>query len=537
MSRLRGLRNDKELKTLRRFSMAQASAGLIWTTSPFLVSCATFVAFALTEKRALTAEIIFPALSLFNLLSFPLGAFPMAISSLVEANIAVRRLQAFFTSDELQADAVMREEISESQTSEHVIRVRKAAFSWTQKREVPSLQIERFEADAGSFCCIIGGVGSGKSTFLQALLGAIWKAHGDVHLAGAIAYVPQVPWIQSKSVRENIVFGHVWDPQFYSTVIEACALQDDISGLAKHDETEVGGKGITLSGGQKARVALARALYARADVYLLDDCLSAVDQHVGQHLIDRVFGPHGLLRNRTRIFATNSFSILPHASQILLLSNGHVVEEADFEEARRRGGAIAQLLKNHSRDEESPKSQSRDEDKLASQPTDIFPSYSGDLPPSERERTAEPPVDTMIKPVQAQFSARIRNSKAPSGDAETAVSSHGPSGWAKPSQRASWRAYLDYAHATSLPGLVIYFISLIGSQLASAGSRIWIKVWADSNQRNGANGNGAMYIGVYFAFGIGSAMARAVEELCLYVLCGLAVWLPFGARASTVDHH
>lgn len=147
--------------------MAQASAGLIWTTSPFLVSCATLIAFALTVKRPLTIEVILPTLSLFNFLSFPRGAFPMAISSLIEANIAVKRLQAFFSSDELQADAVMRQEIARSPTSEHVIKVQKAVFSWTRRMEQPSLQIERFEVNAGSFCCIIGGVGSGRSTFLQ----------------------------------------------------------------------------------------------------------------------------------------------------------------------------------------------------------------------------------------------------------------------------------------------------------------------------------------------------------------------------------
>jgi ABC-type multidrug transport system fused ATPase/permease subunit len=115
------------------------------------------------------------------------------------------------------------------------------------------------------------------------------------------------------TVKENILFGHKYDPDFYEQTVRACALRDDFNILPKGDETLVGEKGISLSGGQKARLSLARAVYARADVYLLDDPLSAVDEHVGRHIIDNVLGEDGLLATKTIILATNSIPVLSHA--------------------------------------------------------------------------------------------------------------------------------------------------------------------------------------------------------------------------------
>ena len=120
------------------------------------------------------------------------------------------------------------------------------------------------------------------------------KADSEIY-KGRTAYVAQQAWVMNASVKENIVFGHRWDPHFYERTVNACALTEDLKTLPDGDQTEVGERGISLSGGQKARLTLARAVYARADVYLFDDCLSAVDQHVGRHLIENVFGSKGLL--------------------------------------------------------------------------------------------------------------------------------------------------------------------------------------------------------------------------------------------------
>jgi ABC-type multidrug transport system fused ATPase/permease subunit len=131
------------------------------------------------------------------------------------------------------------------------------------------------------------------------------------------------------SVRENIVFGHRWDPAFYERTIHACALTEDFASLPDGDQTEVGERGISLSGGQKARLTLARAVYARSDIYLLDDILSAVDQHVGRHIINNVLGPRGLLASKTRILATNSIPVLMEAHFVALLREGKIAEKGE----------------------------------------------------------------------------------------------------------------------------------------------------------------------------------------------------------------
>jgi ATP-binding cassette subfamily C (CFTR/MRP) protein 1 len=178
---------------------------------------------------------------------------------------------------------------------------------------------------------------------------------------GSIAYVAQNAWIMNASVKNNILFGHHFDPEFYELTIKACALVEDLAVLPDGDRTEVGEKGISLSGGQKARLQLARAVYARADVYLLDDILSAVDQHgkqdhstlhfkandsiVGRHIINEVVGPQGLLKGKTRILATNSIPVLKEADHILLINDGRITEEGSYWDAIAKDGEIAALIK------------------------------------------------------------------------------------------------------------------------------------------------------------------------------------------------
>ncbi|KHJ93660.1 ABC transporter, ATP-binding protein [Oesophagostomum dentatum] len=145
-----------------------------------------------------------------------------------------------------------------------------------------------FDAAKGTFIAVVGKVGSGKSSVLSALLGEMGKLRGRIGMRGRVAYVPQIPWIQNMTVRDNILFGKPYDKRRYNQVLAACALKPDLRMLTNGDLTEIGEKGINLSGGQKARISLARAVYQDFDVYLLDDPLSAVDAHVGKHIFDNV---------------------------------------------------------------------------------------------------------------------------------------------------------------------------------------------------------------------------------------------------------
>ena len=356
MQKLNYVRNDLELKTLRKIGAAQSVANFTWSTTPFLVSCSTFTVFVLTKDVPLTTDIVFPALTLFNLLTFPLAILPMVITSIIEASVAVGRLTAFFTAEELQADAV----ILKGPVDEHgdeSISVKDGTFSWDRYSDRTALEDVNFSASKGELTCIVGRVGSGKSSFLQALLGDLWKIKGKVVMHGAAAYVAQQPWVMNASVKENILFGHRFDAGFYEQTIKACALLEDFAQLPDGDETEVGERGISLSGGQKARLTLARAVYARADIYLLDDCLSAVDQHVGRHLIDNVFGSKGLLSGKTRVLATNSIPVLMEADYIFMIREGKIIERGTYGQVMAMKGEISNLIKTAGSQESTDESE------------------------------------------------------------------------------------------------------------------------------------------------------------------------------------
>ena len=352
MQKLNFVRNDQELKTLRKIGAGQAVANFTWSSTPFLVSCSTFTVFVLTNDKPLTTGIVFPALTLFNLLTFPLAIFPMVITSIIEASVAVGRLTAFFTAEELQEDAVVRRGAVE-EVGDETVKIREGTFTWDRYSNKDVLRNINFTASKGDLTCVVGRVGSGKSSFLQALLGDLYKTKGQVVVHGDTAYVSQQAWIMNSTVKENIVFGHRFDPEFYEKTVTACALREDFAQLPDGDETEVGERGISLSGGQKARLTLARAVYARADVYLLDDCLSAVDQHVGRHLIDEVLGPNGLLSTKTRILATNSIPVLMEADYICLLRDGKILERGTYNQLMAMRGEISNLIKTANNQDQS----------------------------------------------------------------------------------------------------------------------------------------------------------------------------------------
>ena len=279
----------------------------------------------------------------------------MVITSIVEASVAVGRLTSYLLAEEIQPDAVLLEPAAEEMGEKSVF-IRNGAFSWNRHENKSVLEDINFTARKGELSCIIGRVGAGKSSFLQSILGDLWKVDGHVRVRGTVAYVAQQSWIMNATVRENIIFGYRYDAAFYEATVAACALLDDFTQLPDGDETVVGERGISLSGGQKARVALARAVYARADVYLLDDCLSAVDSHVGRHLIQNVLGPNGLLNSKTRILSTNSIPVLLESDYIMMLKDGKTVEEGTYQQLMAMKGLVAELVKSAGQAESGPSS-------------------------------------------------------------------------------------------------------------------------------------------------------------------------------------
>lgn len=195
---------------------------------------------------------------------------------------------------------------------------------------------------------MVGSVGSGKSSLLSGLLGEMNKLNdGTININGQTAYVPQQAWIQNESVKNNILFGSPFDEKYYHHVLKSCSLMSDLKIMPAGDATEIGEKGINLSGGQKQRISLARSLYSNADIYLFDDPLSAVDSHVGKHIFDQVIGPNGLLKEKTRIFVTNSLGFLPQVDEIIVLENGTIVEQGQFEDLKSQKGAFYSFIQSH----------------------------------------------------------------------------------------------------------------------------------------------------------------------------------------------
>ena len=195
------------------------------------------------------------------------------------------------------------------------------------------LQDINFLAREKSLTVITGPVGGGKSTLLAAIAGEVVKTGGNIVCPGSVAYMPQSAWVFSGTLRENVLFGEPYEEKKYAEVLNACALVQDINRFPSGDLTFVGEHGVVLSGGQLARVNLARAVYAEADVYLLDDPLSAVDVKVGKHILEQCICK--LLRDKIKILVTYAENGLKAADQVVVLHKGCLVGQGTYRELQR----------------------------------------------------------------------------------------------------------------------------------------------------------------------------------------------------------
>ena len=223
-------------------------------------------------------------------------------------------------------------EILKKSTTVRAIRLTKKQI----KRESEFiLQDIEFSAESGSLTVITGPVGSGKSTLLSTIAGEIPLTSGTVSCQGTLVYVPQIAWVFSGTIRENILFGEPFDEAKYNRIIKACALIQDIQQFPDCDHTVVGERGVVLSGGQRTRVCLARAVYAESDIYLLDDPLSAVDFKVGQHIFERCI--KGLLGQKTRVLTSHQEQHMKEADNVIVLYKGRVLGKGSFAVLKEEG--------------------------------------------------------------------------------------------------------------------------------------------------------------------------------------------------------
>ncbi|KAF0703020.1 hypothetical protein AaE_015593, partial [Aphanomyces astaci] len=303
---------DAELSTLWRiFTLASASTAVLYL-GPVLVTIVSFATYTIVMHQQLTATKMFTALTLFNLLKFPLSGLPAIVASMMQALVAVRRFTEFLSLDEKNPSNVWTptttpsHQVAGYKAQNMDIVIENASVGWDAAK--PLFKDVNLKVKRGEFVVVHGSVGEGKSSLCAALLGEMDKYEGTVFVGGRVAYFSQQAWIQNMSVRENILFGHPYDRVKYNNVLAACALSKDLTLFPAGDRTEIGQKGVNLSGGQKARISLARACYSDADIFILDSPLSAVDAIVQNEIFTKCF--LGLLRHKTIVLVTHSPEII-----------------------------------------------------------------------------------------------------------------------------------------------------------------------------------------------------------------------------------
>ncbi|KAJ2807332.1 Multidrug resistance-associated protein 1 [Coemansia guatemalensis] len=199
------------------------------------------------------------------------------------------------------------------------------SFTWRKRAHKPVLKDISLHAADGEMVAVVGKSGSGKSSLLLSICGEVQMLSGSGKTLGSIAYLEQTPWIMNDSLRANILFGRKFDEALYKKVIHACAFVEDMATWPAGDMSVIGENGINISGGQRARLALARTLYSQADIYVLDDPLSAVDAHVRRHILEHVILDSGLLAGKLRIISTHALHIVPFSHQVVTLDDGKAV--------------------------------------------------------------------------------------------------------------------------------------------------------------------------------------------------------------------
>ncbi|XP_037531128.1 multidrug resistance-associated protein 5 [Nematolebias whitei] len=381
---IHNVRSD-ERRILERAGVIQS---LTVGVAPIVVVIASVCTFTLQMALGydLTAAEAFTVVAVFNSMTFALKVTPLAVRSLSEGAVAVKRFQRLFMMDDREViyfktedpnnavefqDATLAWEKARSPPAKSNLPPKKhggikrllrreklslyistenskenkdgpngqslltnmeqespqSTISSTQSIRPPlhkTLHRINLRIKRGSLVGICGGVGSGKSSLLSALLGQMTLVEGKVAASGGFAYVSQHAWILNDSLKENILFKNVYDSDKYNAVLEACCLLPDLAELPYGDMTEIGERGANLSGGQRQRVSLARALYSERPILLLDDPLSAVDACVGSHIFNRAI--RGAARGKTVLFVTHQLQYLPECDDVILMKDGQIAE-------------------------------------------------------------------------------------------------------------------------------------------------------------------------------------------------------------------
>ncbi|XP_046853052.1 multidrug resistance-associated protein 1-like isoform X2 [Xenia sp. Carnegie-2017] len=481
-----------ELKQLKLGKFVWSALSFTYLCAPFAVSVVTFATYILLGNT-LTASKAFVSLALFNILRFPLTALPMMIMNVIQGFVSLRRIENFLCLPELDAECVKK-----TSETDDVISVQDGHFSWDENQSI--LKDINIRVEKGSLVAVAGPVGCGKSSLLSALLGEMERLQGRVIKVGSTAYVPQQAWIQNDSVKDNILFGQSYDSKRYQKVIDACALTPDLEILSSGDETQIGERGVNLSGGQKQRINLARAVYFNADIYLLDDPLSAVDAHVGKHIFDHVIGPKGCLKKKTRILITHSIRILPEVDNIIVIKDGKITESGSYSELVENNGAFSEYLKTYTSELENKEQVMVDG--MTVDEHGPHPDFSR-LTSVVSEQSELNDKDSICKREEQQ-NKLVEDESMEQGRVKISV-------------------LLSYFSATGFGFTALVFISLLLSTASLVSSQIWLARWSSSNITD--TSENTRYLGIYAGIGLGQTIFVTASSF-------LMVYASFGASST-----
>ncbi|EDW89980.1 probable multidrug resistance-associated protein lethal(2)03659 [Drosophila yakuba] len=290
----------------------------------------------------LTAERAFSVTAFYNILRRTVCKFfPSGMSQFAEMMVTLRRIKGFMMRSETAVLHLKGGQANKLFEGEPLVELQSFQARWNHDLVEPVLENINISLSPPQLVAVIGPVGSGKSSLIQAILGELPGESGKLKVQGKISYASQEPWLFNASIRDNILFGLPMDKHRYRNVVRKCALERDFK-LLHGDRTFVGERGASLSGGQRARISLARAVYRQADTYLLDDPLSAVDTHVGRHLFEECM--RGFLCDKLVILVTHQLQFLEHADLIVIMDKGKISAIGTYEEMLKSGQDFAKLL-------------------------------------------------------------------------------------------------------------------------------------------------------------------------------------------------
>ncbi|KAK0573649.1 hypothetical protein LWI29_011403 [Acer saccharum] len=479
---------ETEGDSLKKYLYTRSAVAFLFWASPALISAVTF-GVCILLKTPLTSGTVLSAVATFRVLQDPIYNLPELISMNTQTKVSFDRIQEFIREEDqkkpIPDHASMSSDIS--------VDIEVGDYAWEtsdQKSHNSTIKItERMKIMKGYKVAVCGSVGSGKSSLLCSILGEIPRIAGDgVKVHGTKAYVPQSAWLQTGTVKDNIIFGKDMKEDFYKDVLDGCALSRDIEIWADGDLCVVGERGMNLSGGQKQRIQLARAAYSDSDIYILDDPFSAVDAHTGTHLFKAsnillmllnifkcLMGP---LSEKTVFYATHQLEFLGAADLVLVMKDGEIVQSGKFEDliANPKGQLVKQMTAHM---------QSLDQVK-APQEDNSLPRVSSEI---QQIDVTEEDFSRPISPVE--FTERIHEEEAETG-------------------RVRWSVYSTFItlvyKGALIPVILLCHVFFQGLQMSS---NYWI-AWATEEKHNVSS---VQLIGVFVLLSGGSSafiLGRAV---------------------------